>query len=564
MPTVPKALPPGNPMPLEIHTINVSQGDAILIINRDLDALGNKIDEWIKKQSAPKPKKPENSADWMPFAVAKNAAAKNYDIDLEGTVKRAVLIDAGNRQFGVNVLKYMKDHGVKNDGFNKNPKEVSYDTQKEFFAVISHYHDDHYDGFIYSKDKDDKVVNPHVVLYQFPPAKIYDYGQDGIFDPINYKEKSSYRNYREIIKDLVSKNGTKYYMLVSDENLNTEEKNNISLNTKDTNYNNFRLRCIASSGYIWDGSKKKSKRPASPFTGKNKDEQNSRSVTLVLEFGDFRFYLAGDLGGVGEIKNSETTGEDYGTKKATGSQGYWDIENPLADSLPAIYIADHPNRPNTVAGHICGLKCSHHGSQWHTNTKLLKVMQPKVCVNSSGLRQTFHLHPTQETLCRIDYDNTTYKDEDGDGYKNEYSPQWPDTTSGAPKNPAPINNTFKNSSALNDKYYYYITEMVKQGYTSKNKVFKRTYPNGRIVGSIVVRPYLSDILEIEKKESKYNSIRIQVYGSGEMSDIYLDDKSKKKRKYSGKLTHPEQKNANYPASFYYPVGTPWVHICNKH
>lgn len=507
---------PGNPMPLEIHTINVSQGDSILIINRNLYLLRKVIEDWIATKPMPQPTLPADSADWMPFAVAQ-------DINITNTLTGAVLIDAGNKEFGYNAIQYMQAHGVLDD---------------QYSVVVSHYHDDHYDGFIYSKDKAGSITTADVVFSDFPPAKIYDCGNDNVFNPMTYKVnkiKNNFQRYKTNIHDLATNSGVTYQALVP---------NNIIEIGKW--FDPVNLRCVAANGYVWSGFASVSHRP----NPAKKEEQNSRSVALVLEYGDFRYYLAGDLGGAETKDNSKTNGYDYGTKQAVGSKGYWDIEIPLAGYLPAIYQKAN-TRPKTVAGHICSIKCSHHGSQWHTNTRLLMTMQPKVCVISSGLKKSFHKHPTQEALDRLDYDTANV----GTTTENVYSPNWPDRTSGAPNTINQVANTLKDTTSPAD-YYFYITEMKKQINAGKKK-FVRTYPHGKLVGSVVVRPRLEDILNIMQNPQVNNQINIQIYGNGLASD------HGKANQYNNKLSDLEAKNANYPNTTSYPVG-PWTHVCDKH
>jgi len=514
----PKELP-GEPMPLEVHTINVSQGDSILVVNRDLYALENKIDQWISTQPSPKPTKPTSAGDWMPFANAKN-------INIAGTIRDAVLIDAGDKEFGLNVINYLKKQGV----------------EKEKYSVVtSHFHGDHYDGLIYRQSKKSMVPsNPNTVFWQHPPSAIYDCGNDSKFDPLTYKSSkgNAITHYKSNIHTLCTKapgTAATYHALKPNDSIDIG-----------TPADPMRLYCVAANGFVWTGLTSKSHRPV----GAKKDEQNSRSVGLVLEYSEYRYYLAGDLGGADSKESSQSEGEDYGTKQAVGSKGYWDIEVPLAGYLPAIYKKP-AGRPRTVAGHICCLKSSHHGSQWHTNTKLLRTIQPTVCVFSSGLKKSFHKHPTQEVLDRVDYDTSQQES------KNIYSPKWPDRTSGAPSTTPQVDNSLKNNGS-GGNYSYFVTEMKKNISTGKKKSrFNRQLPNGKVVGTIVIRPYLTDILNIIQNPATDSDIRIQIYGSGDTSDIYNT------KKYASNLRPPESKNANYPATVYYPVG-PWLHICNKH
>jgi beta-lactamase superfamily II metal-dependent hydrolase len=527
---LPRVLP-GEPMPLEIHTINVSQGDSILIIHRDLYELERKIDE----SAAHKADKPADSNEWMPFAVKKG-------IDIEGTVKKAVIIDGGDSIFVKNVVKYMEKLGVKNDAHKGDPTKVDYDTLEKLDAVVTHYHADHYGSFLFNLTKKYKV-DEVPVLKHFQPAIVYDCGLDGTRDPVTKDKKSSskeYKKYRDNIKEITVKGPS------SNRAMSPGDKIDLDEDQKQIN-----LFCVASNGLVWSG------RPGAGVAIDLKppprtEEQNSRSIALILEFGDFRYYLAGDLGGVQKKTKAEGDGLDYGTKKTAKDGSYWDIEIPLAKNLPGIYPKDK-NRAKTEAGHMCGLKCSHHGSQLHTNTFLLQKLQPKVCTISSGYKIQFHAHPTQEVLCRVDYDNSDVVG--AAPAKKQYSPKWPDDTSGAP---GPVINNTLTEAGKTPKYY--VNEMrIENIPGSKHNPLEREYPNGLLIGTTVIRPYLSDILKIEQNKPKVttNEIRMQVYGYSDYSDVHMTNK------YDDKLEDPEGKNVNYPATNHYPVG-PWVHTCDKH
>src|SRR6266568_1231986 len=85
---------------LEIHVLNVGQGDSVLVINRDL----------VKAAAAIKAVKgsknvPANPIDYVQYAL------KN-DVPLAGTVKKALRSDGGDDEYGGDVLNYMTDQGV--------------------------------------------------------------------------------------------------------------------------------------------------------------------------------------------------------------------------------------------------------------------------------------------------------------------------------------------------------------------------------------------------------------------------------------------------------------------
>src|ERR1700722_2037139 len=110
---------------LEIHQINVGQGDSTLIINRDLA----KVQAALEKA---KLTLPADSIDWVPLAVQNRET-----VSLVGTVKKALLIDAGDDEYGGDVLAYMTTQGVL-DGKSK--------WYPDLMLMVSHYHDDHMAG----------------------------------------------------------------------------------------------------------------------------------------------------------------------------------------------------------------------------------------------------------------------------------------------------------------------------------------------------------------------------------------------------------------------------------
>src|SRR5579859_1263209 len=110
---------------LEIHVMNVGQGDAVLVINRALDKVKAAI--TTAKGSASVPTDP---IDYVPYAL-KNG------VSLVGTVTKALLVDGGDDEYGGDVLNYMTDQGVL-DGKTVYRPNLS--------LVVSHYHDDHMAG----------------------------------------------------------------------------------------------------------------------------------------------------------------------------------------------------------------------------------------------------------------------------------------------------------------------------------------------------------------------------------------------------------------------------------
>lgn len=478
---------------LEIHFINVSQGDSILLINRDLDKLKKKITTAGKTP-------PTNSLDWLPFAMAQSPV-----LDLEGTVKAAVLIDGGEDYYGANVFEYIQQYGVKGT-----------EAQANFSTVASHYHSDHADGLrlVYKKVASvvvpttvkKKIVNRTVkkIVENYPPHTAYDMGDDEDLDP----DTQTYSNYVDDIKGFVSDSKTTRTTL--------KPGNTIDMG-KDSNNVAITLRCLAANGVVYKGKGTTNK---DIIDRKKAVDQNDRSVVLVVEYGDFRCLLGGDAGGNGGDEGGNFgINQDSRPKKAWSSHG--DLETYLRTSVQKVYPKD-PQRNQTADGHICCFKAHHHGSASSNDVFFLGAMQPCLFLCSCGTYVKFHGHPTQEAINRTD---------------KSKSVQWPTPTSD------------KKLVLANSIQATYFTEMAVNGTYGwgglRNQDFTRSFPNGKILGDFVVRPF-GPVTPTNAKGA--NTISIQVYGNGEQAA--LNEGKTLRAVDSTKATN-------------YPVG-PWEHSCDKH
>lgn len=111
--------------------------------------------------------------------------------------------------------------------------------------------------------------------------------------------------------------------------------------------------CIAVNGALLDGSQATA------------SSTNDRSVALLVEWGDFRYVVAGDLGGY----------DDGGAK---------DVESQLAPLI----------------GDVDVIQVNHHGSRFSTNATWLNVLKPEAAILSLGDGNNYG-HPAAETLSRL-------------------------------------------------------------------------------------------------------------------------------------------------------------------
>lgn len=115
-----------------------------------------------------------------------------------------------------------------------------------------------------------------------------------------------------------------------------------------------------------------------PFTSSNYDE-NDMCVGLLVEYGDFEFFVAGDLSGV-------------------NSSSYTDIETPTAPDI----------------GDIDVYQVDHHGSASNSNANFVSSASPEVSIISVG--NNSYGHPTQTVINRlVSYDSYIYQTETGSG-----------------------------------------------------------------------------------------------------------------------------------------------------
>jgi beta-lactamase superfamily II metal-dependent hydrolase len=114
-----------------------------------------------------------------------------------------------------------------------------------------------------------------------------------------------------------------------------------------------------------------------PF--ENNHDENDLCVSLLVEYGEFDFFVAGDLSGV-------------------NSSHYNDIESPVSPEV----------------GDIDVYRVDHHGSSSNSNATLVSALQPEVSVISVG--NNSYGHPTQTVINRlVNNDSYIYQTQLGSG-----------------------------------------------------------------------------------------------------------------------------------------------------
>ncbi|MFL5664528.1 MAG: hypothetical protein ACJ8BW_24745 [Ktedonobacteraceae bacterium] len=466
---------------LEIYQINVGQGDSTLIVNRRL----NRVYEAIKNAKGVGVSDGLEPIDYVPYAVAN-------DIDLDGTIERALLVDGGDDVYGDDVLNYIKKLGA----LRTDPKPYC----PELYLLVSHYHDDHMAGLRYvfkervdtpppKKKKKGKKASPVSVKERYRPARVYQTSKNSKADPKTFRFAAFTKDVDEAF--VASPNKTeRIYIDPGGIQAGTQNITTIDLGTGVDNIP-IQLFVLAAAQGVY---KPPDTYTPIPSVSKNVFDQNDRSVVLILQYGSFRYFLGGDIAGDGGPDGGNKDGNAANTGAKRFFSVHADVESTLGPALEAYFPATKPkgwvaNKPKfTSAGYCTVLKADHHGSSSSVDVHLLSTVCPCIAVIGSGIKARFHNHPTQQVIDRMSTATT---------------PRW---------------GRRKGSDVDNTIEQIYATEVANK---VKGKRFDVKLRGARIFGDIVVRPVDETIHDIQAATAKGKELKVQVYGTGEQS-VFAD------------------------------------------
>ncbi|MBO6517023.1 MAG: MBL fold metallo-hydrolase [Bacteroidia bacterium] len=330
--------------------------------------------------------------------------------DGTGLITHSVLIDAGQTSKDDVVKDYVRANARNVDGYSVLD-----------YVITSHYHVDHYGGLIGRKTPRSPCKNSYTgLLADSNDIRYFAVLDKGANAPQNSTHSTS------ITPPKLTKYGI-YSMLagarrlavgipekhphftdsVIPPNLNSDYRfplpsnylypveigigDFISLGS-DENGVPIRLRLIASNGRIYFPGYDDNTLDVAAELGidrknpKSKNNPNNWGIAWILEYGAFRFYTAGDIGG-------------YNKKPLLGTckhcREYFDLETPISTALKMVY-----QNPIESPGHVCTQKISHHGSCCSTNPFFWEALKPSFAVISAGPVASFG-HPTQEVFDRL-------------------------------------------------------------------------------------------------------------------------------------------------------------------
>jgi len=132
-----------------------------------------------------------------------------------------------------------------------------------------------------------------------------------------------------------------------------------------------RIRCVTANGYVLGYG----------LCPGAQDEENDRSVGLLLQYGKFDYLATGDLGG--------------GDESCTGhSTSQVDVESKLVEAIM-------PGGSYPLLGQygVEVMHVAHHGSESSTNSTFMNRLTPRVAVISAGAGQSSsQAHPRQDVV----------------------------------------------------------------------------------------------------------------------------------------------------------------------
>lgn len=497
---------------LEIHMINVSHGDSVMIINRDLDKVKAAINA-IKPKLKDVPKDP---IDWVPYAIEKSnelAKLKKPEIDLVGTVKYCLLIDGGEDFMGDDVVFKLEKHGVVD-------KAKAGQVVDGFSLMVSHFHRDHMAGLrqvLVAEDGPRPKKGTQKYKGRYLPERIY-------CSPLHHPRNPRNEDFPlfaaavnvavaagselvevgeggiELAKPSVKKDKSAPVLLAVKSVSKTPVAFDLGTGVDGIP---ITVTMLAAGAAVYDGSAKTITPVPSKVKVKSKLDnkvlwdENDRSLVFYLEYGSFRYFHGGDIAGDGGTDGgNETKGikiKPTGKKAAlNASFTHGDVEKYLfpamADRMKAqpAYKKGQDWFPN--AGHCTVIKASHHASSSSVDTYFLATARPRIVLMSTGIRRKHHGHPTPEVMFRCDPQN---------------NPKW-------------LLPGGKGAKTDNTVKAIYVTEVTdkNQGKTFTMAVTQDT----RLLGDIVLRPVDSSIVNVRAAKAK-TPLKVQVYGTGDRSDL---------------------------------------------
>jgi len=258
--------------------------------------------------------------------------------------------------------------------FHPSPSNMAID-----YAVITHFHDDHFGSFYQTAKKSPKGdyylsgitgVGDHITI-----KKILDRGYPEYNYPIALKSDSvrtalmnraeTVNAYKAIANYWAFLEYQKKHGSVA-ERFKAGSNQQIALLRKPDKFKNFRVQNIKANGEIWTGKGNETMQYFPALESKiYLPGENQLSIAMRIDYGDFRFYTGGDCPGIADL----------------GAPKWNDVETPMSTAIGEVDVA----------------VMDHHGNRDAHNEFNVRTLKPRVWIQQTWSSD----HPGHEVLRRV-------------------------------------------------------------------------------------------------------------------------------------------------------------------
>ncbi|MEO7765811.1 MAG: hypothetical protein ABIS01_00240 [Ferruginibacter sp.] len=240
------------------------------------------------------------------------------------------------------------------------------------YAVISHFHDDHFGSWYPSAPlaADGKYALSGItgVATLLPVARLvtrdYNYPlpmEDYLKTIPDARYRKTWSNYLSFVKELEEKGMVTQF-------LKAGSRTQLALKHPAKKYADFYIQNVKSNGSIWSGKDSMINEhfpPVDTHDKKTWPDENTLSNVLVIHYGPFSYYTGGDCPG----------------NVFPGDSAWRDVETPVAKAIGEVDVAT----------------MDHHGNRDAVNSFQIKTFKPSVWIEQVWTAD----HPGHETLIRI-------------------------------------------------------------------------------------------------------------------------------------------------------------------
>jgi hypothetical protein len=243
--------------------------------------------------------------------------------------------------------------------------------QKIDYAVITHFHDDHFGAWYpsapLSKTGGYRLTGITGIGDEMKIGTLLDRGYPEYDYPVSLKNNakkaaggelefdSTMTNYFRFI-EVKEKNGMKAAQMKAGSNTQ------IRLLHDPKRYPHFSVRNVKVNNLVWNGKDSTAK---NIFANDFRPDENSLSIALTLQYGPFTYYTGGDNPG----------------NVFPGDHPNRDVESKIAD----------------VVGEVDVATMDHHGNRDAINEKMIRTLRPSVWIGQTWSAD----HPGHEVLIRL-------------------------------------------------------------------------------------------------------------------------------------------------------------------